>query len=172
MDGLLAALPSQGPETVIEFLVEVCEFVDSPWSSVRLPRIEGRTLHRMWFEDVVEPVVRNWHKYRCPACGIAPRNGNIGLELDRVNAGGAVLGTVRCRACGHHRRGARLVTACHGCQRYPLIIGLNRSCVTCGGLRCDDRGTGQGCGACVEGCASAPQIRKRARPWPSGDESV
>jgi hypothetical protein len=131
------------------------DFIASREFPVRLPRIEGKPILSRWIEDVLKPLVDHWSQIRCPACGgSATRPGAIRLRDTRMTSEGSICGRLTCGQCGHEADGVTLLTHCHKCKYYPLIIGKNRVCTDCQGLTCEwrpqDRGTA--CGCCKMGC--------------------
>jgi hypothetical protein len=120
---------------------------------VRLPKIRGKLLLSNWINSVLRPINNNWKHIRCEQCGTcASTPGAIKLTLERITAGGTILGTVACNPCGWTRRSATLITHCRTCSHHPLIIGRNQVCRICGGLKCDWETTSKEgprvCGVC------------------------
>jgi hypothetical protein len=146
------------PNEVVAMLDQVVAFLRSGLFPVRLARIREETLIERWIRNVLKPIAEHFPAIRCPVC-----NGNdISLKLNRITAGGAIFGVMDCKndclGGGEH---VTILTHCHNCNGYPLLIGKNRLCGACHGLICDSNHVGDsprcGCGACKRGCPASSE---------------
>ena len=151
-DTTLEALQTKEPPVVVEFLSRFLEFVDSDAMPFQLPRVMEDTLMGLWVSDVLRPLARNWHRVHCPACGgRATEKPSLKLIPGQLTSEGTILGRMECGHCGRVSTGVTILTHCHKCYHYPLIIGKNHTC-GCGGLRCNHVEHGRECTACRKTC--------------------
>ena len=126
-----------GQDHVNDFLQEMATLVCSRALPLYLPRLGGEPLLERWIDDVLRPIVNHWTQIRCPVCrltGDAP--GNIRLGDIRMTAEGSIDAKFECRSCGPRGDRVRVLTHCHKCTQYPLLIGANEVCPHCSGLIC------------------------------------
>lgn len=117
---------------------------------VRLAQIDGTSLIERWIDSVLRPIACHFHEISCPGCG----SGDFSLKLKRITSGGAIYGTMKCNGDCHdvHDR-ITILTHCHKCNAYPIILGKSEVCRKCFGLICDHTRNGEPCRACKSGCA-------------------
>jgi hypothetical protein len=122
---------------------------------VILPRIDGRPLLCRWIAEVLRPLVENWSRIRWHGCGrCGERAGTPRLQITRMTSLGTIYGRMTCEGCGAELGGkVTLLTHCHNCDHYPLIIGRNPTCTRCHGLVCEYiEGGARRCKCCKMGC--------------------
>jgi DNA-directed RNA polymerase subunit omega len=147
-------------KTVLSFLRLADELVSSQALPVRLPRIDRAPIHSRWITDVLYPLADNWPCIQCPRCQASPTDpGAVHLQITRMTSEGTIDGRMTCRKCGYATDKVTLLTQCHECRHYPLIIGKNPVCM-CGGLVCTWRGHKQvdRCQACKKGCRQGKNL--------------
>ena len=116
---------------------------------VRLAQITGKTLLERWIHSVLKPLAEHFDKITCPVC----KGRNISLKLNRITPGGAIFGVMECeRSCLNDSGEITILTPCHECSGYPLLIGKNKICPKCSGLVCEAEKEGRICGACKKNC--------------------
>lgn len=161
----VAALDSHPHSEVKAFLQRVAQLLESRALPVRIPKIHGKTLLGHWIDEVLEPVAAHWSDVNCPQCHTkATRQGVLRMQFGRVTSQGTIEGQLSCMNCGFESAKTTLLTHCHECGCYPLIIGSHEVCGDCEGLIC--RGIESyrrhvPCGKCKPGCsreASAPTV--------------
>lgn len=145
-------------DTVHSYLEQVKELISSRALPVRLPRMADNTsILSRWITDVLQPLNENWSSIQCNQCKCrATKPGVIQLRITRMTSQGTIEGQIKCKRCANSRDKATLLTNCHQCGHYPLIIGSNPACISCGGLVCEwrDEKTGNRCKACKKHCES------------------
>jgi len=129
----------------IELLLkEAIRLLNNPWMPVVLARVGNVPLLEHWIRDVLMVINEHWDQIRCPQC---IGNGNtiwFDLPSCRCSAEAALIGDLNC-TCGFSGK-VTLITHCHSCEAYPLVIGKNELCSDCRGLKCS-------CGACKKHCS-------------------
>jgi len=116
---------------------------------VKLAQIKNTTLLEKWLECVLKPLAKSFGRICCPVC----KGKRIVLKPGRVTAGGTIFGAISCQECD--LIGASeitIVTHCHKCGFYPLIIGQNNVCEMCHGLICTQQHEQDQCNACKKSC--------------------
>jgi hypothetical protein len=156
-DTTLDACCEYNREDVESFLRLANELFLSRALPIRLPRIAETPLLCRWITDVLGPLSDNWCHIRCPWCGCgASEPGVILLRITGMTAAGTIEGQMACAGCKHDSS-VTLLTHCHrrGCHHYPLVIGKNPVCTSCGGLVCDwrDDDKPSSCRACKWDCS-------------------
>jgi len=135
-------------QTVNDVLQEYGDLISSKWFPVHLPRIGSKTLLRNWIDSVLVPINDHWHETECPEC--CNTNG-IRILPTRQTSESSIWGRLNCK-CGFDQE-VTLLTHCHECGHYPLIIGREKLCGQCCGLRCSWRGDkSMTCDHCKKGC--------------------
>ena len=150
---------SRGQEVAIRHLRIFTDLISSNAIPVTLPTVENEPLILHWVTDVLKPLVINWSKIVCRNCGqSASTPGIMTLTINRMTDQGTIYGTAECKRCGHKDISATILTHCHVCSHYPLILGKNKSCTSCQGLICDcvNDKSGYICGYCKRGCSRTP----------------
>lgn len=125
-----------GSPTVLRFLDLTEQIIRSPAFPLRLPYIHQDPLLCRWIDQVLRPLAANWETICCPSCGQDASRHTLGVQVTRMTAGGAIEGCLECSACGAEHAGVTILTHCHGCRQYPLVIGQNTLCPLCLGLVC------------------------------------
>jgi hypothetical protein len=116
---------------------------------IQLPRIGVMPILSLWIDQVLRPLSEHWKQISCPKCGENAREPEtIQIQIARMTSECTILGRMKCRRCGLINKDRTILTHCHSCGRFPLIIGKNQVCPDpdCNGLRCDN------CGACKLTC--------------------
>lgn len=151
----LDACCERDSEHVCQFLQSVTEFVRDPAFPVKYPVLFGKSILEQWIATVLTPLCRNWHQIRCARCPES-ESGQRSIQVQniKVTGEGTVEGTVSCRECTWKRDTATIITHCHNCNHYPLVIGKNVVCRQCNGLICDWRTnhTDNRCDCCKRNC--------------------
>lgn len=140
---------------VNKFLDIVYRLISSPALPLRLPRIGKEPILGRWVNDVLRRVAEVWDRISCPNCkqdGSVP--GVLLLSNILPTAEGSIDGYLSCRGCRSPAKRVRILTHCHGCGKYPLILGENKSCSKCFGLVCNgEKVGGVPCRCCKgDGC--------------------
>jgi hypothetical protein len=149
-------------QTVRSFLDLAEEFISSRALPVRLPRISESPILKGWITDVLRPLADNWDDIRCRRCqSRAADHVAIRLQVTGMTSEGSIEGRMACSRCGPLADKVTLLTHCHACRHYPLIIGKNPLCA-CGGLICGwrDRGREEPCTACKKSCGQHRLVAK------------
>jgi hypothetical protein len=142
-------LRSKGtPKSEVDHLLKVFEQIyASPWLPVHLAKVGSRALLEIWNKEVLHELNANWDDIACPACG----SKEVTVEPETLSESGTLNGYLRCNRC-HLDRRVTLITHCWRCGHYPLVIGKNKLCLQCNGLKCDWMLRPPNvCGACKEG---------------------
>jgi hypothetical protein len=142
-------------QSVGSFLELVNELLLSLALPIRLPRFDGAPILSRWITDVLSPLNENWDHIQCAQCGSSAREkGVIQLRITQMTSEGTVYGEMTCTQCNNLTSKVTLLTHCHECNHYPLIIGKNPVCSNCVGLVCEWRehdGENR-CKACKKHC--------------------
>ena len=135
------------PEGVVaEALSYAASLFENRWFPLVLPRVESRPLISRWIKDVLGPLNSCWESISCPNCDA--RGNSIRIEPQTISSDLATSGTLSCE-CGYKSNNITLLTHCHACNQYPLIIGQNEVCEMCHGLICSNRN----CRRCKKTCS-------------------
>lgn len=149
-EATLEGCSNQQLDDVKRMLDEAVSWLRNGLLPVRLAQIEGITLIEKWIQSILRPITTHFHQIRCPNCG----SRDFLLKLKHVTSGGAIYGTMECKGdCQQVHDSITILTHCHKCRKYPIILGKNEVCRKCYGLICDHRRNDQRCGACKTGCA-------------------
>ncbi|MFO0807587.1 MAG: hypothetical protein U0746_03105 [Gemmataceae bacterium] len=158
-DITVEACSTQSRETIAAFLDCADRLLSSRAFPVRLPRIDGSPILSHWIDQVLRPVIEHWSLIVCPECGTAAAQGNQITVTDmRMTSEGTIHGRMSCRRCGGDAPGVTLLTHCHKCWHYPLVIGKNVMCRRCKGLVCNwlEPESKRPCGCCKTTCEGRP----------------
>jgi hypothetical protein len=140
----LEGCSNQGQACVDDFLLRMENLVHSRAMPLHLPSLRGVPLLMRWIDDVLRPITAHWARISCPTCGrTGAEPGNIRLSDIQMTAEGSIDANLTCLGCGPRRNRVRVLTHCHTCHQYPLLIGANEVCGDCGGLVCHGE-----CGCC------------------------
>jgi hypothetical protein len=145
-------------EAVQSFLGLANKLISSQALPIRLPRIGATPILSRWITEVLEPLNANWSRIACKHCKrSAVEPGAIRLRITRMTSEGTIKGRMTCMRCNTVRDNwdeVTLLTNCHKCRHYPLIIGKNPVCVDCGRLVCEwrDREEESRCKCCKKTC--------------------
>jgi hypothetical protein len=141
--------------SVGNLLERIDELIQSRALPIRLPQISSsetgdrRPILSIWIDQVLRPLIQHWDQISCPQCGASARGpGTVQLQITRMTSECTIFGRMKCRRCGSCNEDTTILTHCHHCGHFPLIIGKNQVCPNsnCNGLRCDN------CGACKKTC--------------------
>ncbi len=126
-------------ESVEAFLDRAILLISDRTFPIRLPCIGDEPLLKRWIIEVLEPLSANWHTIQWPRCEKCTGEPGVPkLCITSLTSDGSIYGRMECRQCTHELMGeATILTHCHGCGHYPLIIGKNPRCGSCLGLVCD-----------------------------------
>lgn len=131
--------------------------LSSATDPLRLPRIGNgyETLLHRWCTEVLEPLGENFQKVVCPGCD----GRNFSLAVSRITGSGAIFGRMVClNGCDLGSGEITVLTHCHKCKAYPMILGGNQLCSECRGLICrNEHEKGQVCSACKKRCSRQTQ---------------
>jgi hypothetical protein len=158
----LDACSKYDSDTVDAYLELVGKVVESGVLPVRLPQIGGKPILDYWIEQVLCPLNHYWDRVQCPACGArAAERGTVVVQVQRMTSAGTIYGRIMCNVCGYVCVGATLLTHCHGCSHYPLLVRKNPVCGNCKGLVCEWKGRGgTRCRRCKRGCRGGQDVRE------------
>jgi hypothetical protein len=138
--------------TVRSFLDQADELISSQALSVRLPRIDRAPILSRWITDVLQPLADNWRYIQCCRCqSRATEPGAVRLRITGMTSEGTIEGRMTCTNCRHAADKVTLLTHCHACGHYPLIIGKNPllrvwgPCLRVWGLQKELRTRGSAC---------------------------
>jgi hypothetical protein len=145
-------------ETVALALKEADDLVRSPWLPVVPAKIGNTPLLSRWITQVLNPLNDNWDSISCPNCGAA--GSQLRIEPLTSSAEMSIWGSLRC-TCGFCTDKITLLTHCHECGGFPLVVGRSRICQDCNGLCCHAQSDGVECGKCKKTCV-------RVNPEPYG----
>jgi hypothetical protein len=154
-ESTLSACGKYDRESVRSYLDFIGNLIMSGVIPIKFPKIENEPLILRWVSEVLVPLSENWNKISCTKCGCSASEPNsISIAIDRMTSQGSIEGRISCLKCNHVINNARLLTHCHKCNHYPLLVGKNLNCEYCHGLICNwhERQVGQTCGHCKKDC--------------------
>lgn len=147
-------------DVVQSFLKLAKELLSHGYLPVNLPRIDDSPILEVWIREVLQTIGDNWSRISCDSCGrLATDKDVIRVDITRMTSNGTLEGQVKCNACNNSREHATLLTHCHRCSHYPLVIGYNPVCPGCNGLVCDwmNGNDKKRCKSCKKGCQEGQQ---------------
>ena len=139
----LEACSQRGPESARLYLDYADELILSRALPVRLPRVGDIPILSRWIREILRPLQEYWSQILCPECNSrATEPGVIQLRNITMTSEGTIKGQITCTHCKTVWDEVTLLSHCHSCGHYPLIIGKNRL-HTCGGLVCGENHKGE-----------------------------
>jgi len=169
----LEACSTSNVQQVCDFLDRMANLVQSRAFPLYLPRWKREsecqfdetkelTLFERWIKNVLKPIAENWANICCPQCQqTGNESGAIQLSDIYMTAEGSITARFKCHKCNHECDCVTVLTHCHGCQQYPLLIGKNRICEKCSGLICDGKKKDETCcRACKRKCPNSVEQKQ------------